>query len=186
MRIVLAVVLTQAALAHADEGAIVLARAQLVTPRPELDDDLPDLDLMLHPEAAEDDPDAAFVPRWYGRTLIVSELASSAVWLTGKSTDSTSLADLGLAGMILSAPLVHGLRGHWARAGVGLLVRVGGSLLGSQAAGALGGDGWRRAGALTGYLGAVAFDGLYLCRDWVTSEAPTSELSLAVGWSGRF
>jgi hypothetical protein len=171
--------------AHADERGHLWLSLPPAVPPPELDDDLPDLDAILDPSRAEPEPPVVVEePRWYGRTLMLADGASVAVLLAGASSGSGRMWDIGLAGMLVSGPAVHAWHGHLERGGVGLLMRFGGAVLGSLVAGAAGGDEARAAGAITGYLGAVAFDGLYLCHDTVERRAPPEselgpDLSLA-------
>ena len=171
--------------AHADEHVRLWLSLPPALAAPDLDDDLPDLDVILDPSRAEPEvrkPERQ--ARWYGRTLLLADGASMAVLLAGSSSDSGQLLGIGLAGMLVSGPVVHALHGHSERGAVGLLVRFGGAWIGSVVASELGGDGAGVAGAVTGYLGAVAFDGLFLCRDTVESAAPPApelapQLSLA-------
>ncbi len=202
---------TLASTGHADQlapRAAPLAAIRLwpglrvVMPPLHLDDDLPDVELVLHPDLLDDSdvPVHARAPervqRWYGRTLLLADSASMAVLLMGVGNQNGNVTGVGLVGMALSGPVVHALHGHWERGGVGLLVRVGGTLLGGFVGRALGGDTTGIAGSITGYMGAMAFDGLYLCRDWVPSEEASGpelapEVSLAgagatLGLHGRF
>ena len=171
--------------ARADErGRLWLSLPAALSP-PELDEDLPDLDVILDPSRAEPEVrDAERQPRWYGRTLLLADGASVAVLLAGSSSGSEKLRAIGLTGMLISGPAVHARHGHWERGGIGLLVRWGGAVLGSAVGSSLGGEGAQAAGALAGYLGGVAFDGFFLCQDTVELSEPAApelgpELSLA-------
>ena len=188
--------------ARGDEPPRVALRFHLrsATPSPHLDDELPDLDEVLHPEASylSDVPPTPpeKVPRWYGKTLLVADPASLGLVLTGASSDNRLLLDVGIAGMLLSGPVVHAWHGHLERGFIGLLTRVGSSFVVGYAAGLAGGVPAARAGLVAGYLGAVAFDGLYLCQDYVDEEdddepglAPDVSIAASgasVGLRGRF
>jgi hypothetical protein len=162
--------------AHAGEPRLSFHLRPVHAPL-QLDDELPDVDLVLYPlpELGDEEDAPPTEPRWYGRSLMLADAASFGIFLAGTRSEAPGLVGVGLGGMILGGPIVHGLHGHLGRGGVGLLVRLGGFALGGMVGGLIG-DSARDAGSALGYLGGAAFDGLYLCRDRVAT----------VGWSGEF
>jgi hypothetical protein len=173
---------------------------RIVTPPPKLDEELPDLDEVLHPEASylSDVPPTPpeKVPRWYGKTLLVADAASFGLMLTGAARDNRTLLDVGIAGMLLTGPIVHAWHGHLERGLIGVLMRFGAPFVVGWAGYGVGGQTGARVGEIAGYLGAVAFDGMYFCRDLVDEEDAdepgiTPDVSIAqsgasVGLHGRF
>jgi hypothetical protein len=98
--------------------------------------------------------------RWYGLPMLLVEPVAFAAVVGGASSDNSELVTVGVLGMVLISPLVHGYHDHGARGWGGFFLRGGGALIGAISAGST--------GAAVGYGAGFLTDAFLLARD----EAP--------------
>lgn len=107
------------------------------------------------------EPTTQKVKRWYGWQTLIGVLAGDLLAVVGQGT---ALTYVGVAGHVLTGPIVHWAHGHvgngFASLGLNVGMPLGGGLIG-LAAGA--GDGWDALafagiGAAIGYIAAPALD----------------------------
>ncbi len=68
--------------------------------------------------------------RWYGWQVLVADASSVAVAALGSGTNTPALGWLGIGGMFLASPIVHGFHDRWGALGASLGMRLGLALVG--------------------------------------------------------
>ena len=123
------------------------------------------------------------VTRWYGWQTLIGVVASDLVTVFGTAGTSGALIYVGIAGHVLTGPIVHWAHGHVSKGFASLGLNVGLPGLGMLAGFAIGGGGMASGfyglaiGGL-GYLAAPALDISILAKETVDAPAPKGARAL--------